>query len=96
MLNSSEAYWGVTVEFTSRYKKPVPLDSEIRVIARITRDSSRIFEGSGEILLKDGTVAVEGQGKYIKMQLSKIAEFDAEEQEWQVVPSSGDPGEIEI
>ncbi len=96
MLNDSEAYWGVTVEFTSRFKKPVPLDSEIRVIGRITRDSSRIFEGTGEILLKDGTVAVEARGKYIKMQLSKISDFDVEEQEWKVVPSPNDPNEIEI
>jgi acyl-coenzyme A thioesterase PaaI-like protein len=96
MIKYSEDYWGVTVEFTSRYKKPIPLDAEVRVIGRITKDSSRIFEGTGEILLKDGTVAVEGRGKYLKMRLSKIGEFDAEEQEWKVVPSPHDPNDVEI
>lgn len=96
MMNETENYWGVTVAFTSRFKKPVPLDEEIRVIGRITKDSSRIFEGTGEILLEDGSVAVEGYGKYIKLPLSKIADFDAEEQEWRVVDSPDDPDEVEI
>jgi hypothetical protein len=55
-----------------------------------------MFEGSGEILLKDGTVAVEGRGKYLKMHLSKLGDFDAQEQEWQVVPSAHDPDDVEI
>ena len=90
MMKYEEDYWGVTIEFTSKYKKPVPLDEELRVIGRITKDTSRIFEGTGEILLEDGTIAVQGHGKYIKLPLSKIADFDAEEQEWRVVPSPTD------
>lgn len=73
--------WGVTVELTVRYRKPVPLDDEVRAIARITRDSSRIFEGSGEIVLADGTVAVEATGRYLKMPIEKIADGDFQ-QEW--------------
>jgi len=72
--------WGVTVELTLRFKKPVPLDGEVRAVARITKDSRRIFEGTGEIILADGTVAVEASGKYLKMPIDKIAEgeFDLE------------------
>ena len=86
--------WGVTIRFTTRYKKPVPLDDEIRVIGRIEKNSNRFFEGTGEILLKDGSVAVEGRGKYIKLPIDKIADFDVEEQEWKVVPSPDDPDEV--
>ena len=53
--------WGVTVEFNVRYKKPVPLDTELRVVGRITNENRRLFEGTGEILLPDGQVAVEDQ-----------------------------------
>ncbi len=88
--------WGVTVELTTRFRKPVPLNEEIRVVGRIVRDTSRLFEGTGEILLKDGTVAVEAHGKYIKLPLDKIADFDAHAQDWKVVPSDDDPGEVEI
>jgi acyl-coenzyme A thioesterase PaaI-like protein len=39
--------WGVTAQLTVRYRKPVPLDREVRVIGRITKDSGRMFEGTG-------------------------------------------------
>lgn len=88
--------WGVTVEFTSRYKQPVPLDQELRVIGRIVKNGSRIFEGSGEILLADGSVAVQGFGRYIKLPLDQIADFDYDEEDWMVVPGDNDPVEVEI
>lgn len=88
--------WGVTIEMKIRFRQPLPLDEELRVIGRITRDTRRIFEGSGEILLGDGTVAVEGQGRYIKLPLENIADFDVDEQEWHVVPSDADPLIVEL
>jgi acyl-coenzyme A thioesterase PaaI-like protein len=68
--------WGVTVELTVRFRKPVPLDRDLHVLARITRDGGRLFEGSGEIVLDDGTVAVEASGKYVRMPIDRIAEGD--------------------
>ena len=68
--------WGVTVELNVRYRKPVPLDQPIRATARVTRDTSRIFEGTGEIVLADGSVAVEASGKYMKMPIDQIAAGD--------------------
>lgn len=88
--------WGVTIGFTTRYRKPIPLDEEFRVLGRITKDAHRIFEGTGEILLRDGSVAVEGRGRFLKLPLEDISDFDFEEQEWKVVPSHDDPEEIEI
>jgi acyl-coenzyme A thioesterase PaaI-like protein len=74
--------WGVTAELTVRYRKPVPLAGEIRALARITRDTRRLFEGSGEIILADGTVAVEATGKYLKLPLEDIAGDEMGEAEW--------------
>ncbi|NTU71150.1 MAG: PaaI family thioesterase [Coriobacteriia bacterium] len=68
--------WGVTVELNIRYRKPVPLDEPVRAFARITRDSRRLFEGSGEIVLADGTVAVEATGKYMKLPIDAIVDGD--------------------
>lgn len=96
MLNDSDEYWGVTIEFTSRYKKPIPLGSQIRVVARVTQNSSRIFEGSGEIFLEDGTIAVEGKGKYLKLDLSKIGDINELDEEWNVKLTPEDPEYIEI
>ncbi len=66
--------WGVTVELTIRYRKPVPIDGPVKAVARITKDSGRLFEGSGEIVLEDGTVAVEASGKYLRMNIDKIVD----------------------
>ncbi len=86
--------WGVTVELSVRFRKPVPLDSEVRAIGRITKDSSRLFEGTGEIVLEDGSVAVEASGRYMKMPIERIADgdFDAE---W-FVDERHRPDEVEI
>ncbi len=74
--------WGVTAELTLRFRRPVPLKGELRCVARITRDTRRLFEGSGELLLADGTVAVEARGKYLKMSLEDIAAEGMDESEW--------------
>jgi acyl-coenzyme A thioesterase PaaI-like protein len=82
-INLADAQtWGVTVEFTARFRKPVPLDREVRAIGRITRDSSRLFEGTGEILLEDGSVAVEAHGKYLKMPIEGIVDSEFSRTEW--------------
>jgi len=96
MIQSEGDIWGVTVDLQIRFKKPVPLHEELRIIGRITKDSSRFFEGTGELLLQDGTVAAEGHGKYLKVPLEKIADFDVEHQEWRVVDSPDDPKEVTL
>lgn len=94
MKHKTSDYWGVTVDFSMKFRQPVPLDREIRVIARVTREKKRSFEGTGEILLADNSVAVEGSGRYLKMDLSRITEFDFEGEEWQVLDESTDPAEF--
>lgn len=72
--------WGVTVSLNVRFRKPVPLDREMHAIARITSDSSRLFEGTGEIVLDDGTVAVEASGTYMKLPIHRISGGDVNDQ----------------
>lgn len=96
IMKQEETFWGVTVEFTTRFKKPVPTDQELRVVGRITKEDGRFFEGTGEVVLPSGEIAATGHGRYIKMQLEKIADFDVEEQEWRVIESPSDPKEITV
>ncbi|MBK5211531.1 MAG: PaaI family thioesterase [Coriobacteriia bacterium] len=72
--------WGVTIELQVKYRKPVPLDTVLMGRARITNNKSRAFEGSGEIVLPDGTVAAEATGRYVKLSVERIAgnELDVE------------------
>ncbi|MBN1834933.1 MAG: PaaI family thioesterase [Spirochaetales bacterium] len=96
MMGTEEEVWGVTAEFTIRYRKPIPLEAPLRVVARITRRGGRVFEGTGEILLEDGSVAAEGEGRYIRMPLERISEFDREQEEWRVVAHPGDREGFEL
>jgi uncharacterized protein (TIGR00369 family) len=88
--------WAVTVELTLRYKKPIPTDATLKAIGRVTRDTRKIFEGSGEILLPDGSVAAEGSGKYLKMPVGNIADEEFLAREWYRIEDEDEPAEIEI
>jgi uncharacterized protein (TIGR00369 family) len=95
MINQGNI-WGVTIELNVSYKKPIPLNQPLMAIGRITKDSSRIFEGTGEIMLPDGTVAVTAYGRYLKMPIEKIADFNNDHDEWMVFSSDADPEYIEL
>lgn len=96
LMNHDDEVWGVTMEFTTRFKKQIPLGEELRVVGRITKETSRTFEGSGEILLANGDVAATGEGVYLRMPLAKIADFNADEQDWRIVQNGSEPETIEL
>ncbi|THB76645.1 MAG: PaaI family thioesterase [Desulfobulbaceae bacterium] len=96
MGHTADSLWGVTLEFSIKFRKPVPITDEVRVVARITSENKRTFEGSGEILLPDGTVAIEGQGRYLKMKLSKITDAQFEDEEWEIEQSNADPAWVDL
>ena len=91
-----EEVWGVTIDLNVKFKKPIPLNEELKVVGRITNENSRMFEGTGEIVLKNGDIAVTAWGKYLKVPLEKITDFDKEENEWRIVELENDPKEIEL
>jgi len=95
MIEGGEGVWGVTVDFSIRYRQPIPLDVELRAVGRITRDGGRVFEGTGEILLPDGTKAAEASGRYLKMPLDRIT-ADYPDLDWHIVESPSDRKEVEL
>lgn len=96
MIKNNQDVWGVTIEFTTRFKRQIPLNEELRVVGRITTETNRTFEGTGELILPDGKIAATGFGKYLRMPLEKIADFDPLEQEWKVIPLEKDPEIIDL
>ena len=88
--------WGVTLEFNIKYKKPIPLDEEIKVVAKLTFEDKKLFEGTGKIELSNGDIAATAQGKYLRLPIEKIADFDRDTNEWKVVELETDPENIEI
>ena len=82
MAHYGQESFGVTIELNLKYKKPVPLDVELKVVGRIVNDKGRIFEGTGELILPDGEVAVTASGRYMKRSVTQIVESDFIEDEW--------------
>lgn len=74
--------WYVTIELTTRYRKPIPLGKELRVTGRVTEVSGRSFTAAGAILLADGAVAVEAVGRYLKLPAERIVTDDFAAAEW--------------
>jgi len=82
MATGNRKDFGVTLELNVKYKKPVPYDVELKVVGRITRDNGRIFEGSGELYLPDGSVAATAEGKYMRRSLDKFTDAEFIDNDW--------------
>ncbi len=95
-IGKSDQDWGVTVEFTTSFRKPVPLDRNLWVVGRVTKDGSRFFEGTGEIILENGEVAVSAKGRYFKMPLDKITGSGLDGLNWARVDLPDDPKYIDV
>ena len=90
--------WAVTADINIRYRHPVPYDVPLIVTGRVTRNTRLIFDGEGEIILPDGTVAASGHARYMKQPLSVIGDpSDASNDDiWELIESPDDPTEIDI
>lgn len=88
--------WAVTAEITTSYKKPVPYGVLLTVIGKVLENSRRMFTAEGAILLPDGTVAVTATGKYVKLPLERIANFDAAGETWEQYLRASDPEWIDV
>jgi acyl-coenzyme A thioesterase PaaI-like protein len=93
----NEQIWGVTLELKTKFRKPIPLGEELKVVGRIVIEGTRSFEGTGEILLANGEIAVSAEGKYLKADIHRIAsESRLSEEDWFIAHKTDDPTEIEI
>ncbi len=68
--------WGVTMDIQVKYRKPVPLDTPLKSVGKIVRNSKKFFTGVGQIMDMDGNVLAESTDNYIKLPVEKIASSD--------------------
>lgn len=87
--------WAVTTELNVKYKKPIPIDTKLKAIGRITLNNRKIFEAEGEIILPDGTIAATCWGKYLKMTDKTMEKEAFSEDEWFILDEI-EPLEMEI
>jgi acyl-coenzyme A thioesterase PaaI-like protein len=96
-IGRNEQIWGITLELKSKFRKPIPLGQELKIVGRIISEGNRSFEGTGEIVLPNGEIAVSAEGKYMKADINRIAnESRLTDDEWFFAGSPDDPTEFEI
>lgn len=72
--------FGVTINLNISYRKPVPYDEDLKIVSRLTKNTSKWFEAEGEIINKDGEVLSNCKGVYVKMPKTEIVSGIAEEE----------------
>jgi len=87
--------FSVTIELNVKFRKPVPVGVELTVVAWQTKRTSRVFEGQGELLLEDGSVAASGFARYLMQPLERITEIGLTEIEWFADPREY-PTDVEV
>lgn len=76
-LGMASAFWGgpsMTGQLTTRYRKPTPINTPLRLEARLDRTEGRKVYTSGEVYAGDLLVA-EATGIFISIGLGKFAEL---------------------
>ncbi len=96
ILIKDDNIWGVTIELNVKFKKPIPLNSTVKVVCNLTSENSRMFEGDGKIILENGETAATANGKYFKLALDKITDADFTEDQWFKIEKEDDPKEMEL
>lgn len=86
--------WGVTGSIEIKYKKPVPLNKEIKCVGKIISNRSRLFEGEGFIEDENGNILASGKALYFKTDFDNLENQD--EFGWKQTLNKNEPTEIEI
>lgn len=68
--------WGVTMDIQVKYRKPVPLDTKLKSVGMIVKNSKKFFTGTGKIMDMEGNVLAEATANYIKLPVEKVASVD--------------------
>lgn len=70
----SEATFGVTLSLDTKYRKPIPYETDLIGRGIVVRETSKFFFTDASIMDMRGVVLANGMIKYIKMDTQKISE----------------------
>lgn len=76
----------VTAELKIRYKKPVPINTPIKITGHRIKDNGRVGQASGEIIGPEGDVLVTGEITVVNMPGKAMGSSELSELGWKVYP----------
>ena len=77
--------WGVTMDMSLKFKKPVPLEQIIYSVSKIIKRSSIGFKGEGYLCDTSGVILASGEATYFIMLPEKISSVALDETNWYYV-----------
>ena len=72
--------WGVTMTLNVKFRKPVPYNTKLKAIGKITKSNKRAFEGIGELYDMEGNLLANAEAVYFKLPLDKISTDSSHEE----------------
>jgi acyl-coenzyme A thioesterase PaaI-like protein len=89
--------FGVTVELTVRYLKPVPLDETLYCVGHITDMRKVLFYGEGYLCTTKGDLLATCHAKYMKQDINKIVDSTHfSKEQWMYVADQEQPEFFEL
>jgi len=74
--------WGVTIDMSVKFKKPVPLEQTLYSVTKINSISNIGFKGEGYLCDKTGTILASGTATYFILPPEKISSVALDETNW--------------
>lgn len=76
----------VTASLSVRYRKPVPVDTPLRIIGRVIDDKGKVIKVAGEVLGPNDILLAESQAVLVEVPQDFFGEVFNEQESWQVYP----------
>ncbi len=77
----------VTARLSVRYRKPVPVETPLRLTGRVVEEKGRAITVAGEIRLVDGTLLAEAEAVIVEVDPSFFREDGLTPEKWRVYPN---------
>ena len=76
--------FGVTTDLRVKFIKPTPYDKKLFIVGKILNPQKRLAIGSGYICDEDGVIYAHASGKFLQMDVKKIAEVSLTDENWKI------------
>ncbi len=76
-----EYTYGVTTSLETKYRKPVPYDTELIGRGEVIKDTAHFFVAHCTISLPNGTVLAEAEVRYLRLPVDKLGDNISEHEE---------------
>lgn len=82
----------VTARLSIRYRKPVPVETPLRLVGRVVKDQGRVITVAGEVRGPEGVLLAEAEATLMQVDPEFFGAGDFDPNDWRVYPGE-DPGD---